>query len=87
MKLIANCKASPSYPTANTSTISSVKIKPKTDKTIHISITKLNTLFINIIDFFSPKSLSTSIYMGISTVARVLPITANMTRGIFIAVI
>ena len=86
VKLIATVNASPSYPTANIFTICSVKTNPKTDSTIHANMTKLNTLFINLRETTSPSSLCTSIYMGINTVAKVLPIMANITCGMFIAV-
>ena len=54
--------------------------------TMHIAITILNTLFVKFNAFFSPKSLFTSKYIGISTVPSVVPIIVNSTNGMFIAV-
>ena len=46
----------------------------------------LNTLFVKFNAFFSPSSLFTSKYIGISTVPNVVPMIVNSTTGIFIAV-
>ena len=86
MKSIATLRVCPSNPIANTFTSGSVNTSPNMANTMHIAITILNTLFVKFNAFFSPKSLFTSKYIGISTVPSVVPIIVNSTNGMFIAV-
>ena len=86
VKCIAIFKVSPSKPTANILTNCSVNTTPIIASNIHKTITILNTLLVNLRALISPNSLFTSKYSGINTVAKVIPIIANITTGMFIAV-